>query len=124
VTAERLKKQLSEMPANQQEIIMYGERLWPRPEAALYDYLELRSAIWLFCDLDIHVKAPNIGSKAIVVRYIITHLDLFARHELEGTARAKVENLLGVVSRISRLMARNPDGECRYPPSPKREDEW
>ncbi|HEY1861513.1 MAG TPA: hypothetical protein VGG61_14225, partial [Gemmataceae bacterium] len=123
-TAARLERQLGELPPDQQEILMYGERLWPRPENALYGYKELRSAIWCFRDLERWVQGADIGSRALRIRYIAGHFQSFARHELDGDSQAKSENLAGAISRLSRLLERNPEAECRFPPSPKREDEW
>lgn len=129
LTAKRVEKELSELPADQQEILMYGERLWPRPDNEFYDYKELRSAIWCFRDLNRWLglsRDPSIASRAVGIRLLVGHWYSFAHHELEGEARAKIENMAGAISKLSRLLARNPEAEaeCRFPPSPKREDEW
>jgi hypothetical protein len=50
----------------------------------------------------------------------------FARHELKPEALAKIEKLVGVVHKLSRLLEANPDSDeqtWKFPPEPNREDE-
>jgi hypothetical protein len=47
-----------------------------------------------------------------------------ASHELEGEARGKIIHISGVVSWLSRLREEHPDGQCKFPAPPFREDEW
>jgi hypothetical protein len=126
IAAKQLEKGLTEMAADEQEIIMFGKRLWPSPpESPFYGYRELRSAIWFFCDLDKFIASgQDIESRAITIRLLVGHLHNFSSHELEGVARDRIENLVSVVHTLSRLFAKSPEGECKFPPLPKREDEW
>jgi hypothetical protein len=125
--AARLARQVSAMPAHEEQIVMYGEQLWPRPDNELYGYKEVRSAIWAFLDLDLWIdktRDASPASRALMMRHIVGNFHSFARHELEGAARAKIENVMGVISKLSRLMERNPQGECKFPSPPHSEDEW
>lgn len=108
----------------EQEIVMYGVQLWPRPEQEWYDYKQLRSGIWWFNDLLRWIcPGENIASRALLIRHTIGHLHLFARHEFTGENREKAEKLAGVVLKLSRLLEQNPQGQCRFPPPRNHENE-
>lgn len=109
----------------EQEVIMFGERLWPHPPGnRLHEYRELRTGIWLFQDLQRYLdRSQSDASRAIMIRYLINWVHVFAKHELEGDAHRKIANLCGVVHHLSRIWVENPEGECKFPFTPKREDE-
>jgi hypothetical protein len=110
---------------NEQEVIMYGQKLWPRPPDQFYDYKELRSGIWLFRDLDRWLaRNQSTSARGQMMRHIVGHFHAFASHELAGESRARIERLGGVVSTLSRLMERNPEGECKFLSPVFREKCW
>jgi hypothetical protein len=50
---QRVADALAAMPDNEQEIIMFGERIWPNLDSSSsYDYDQVRAAVWYFHDLN------------------------------------------------------------------------
>ena len=107
---------------------MFGERLWPRPVGAFYDYYQLRTAIWYFNDHNrwLGMNHDNgVDSRARLLRLGTYYLRTFVHHELKGHDGEAMENLFNVTMKLALLMERNPHGECIYPPTPNIEgEEW
>ena len=135
----RTERKIKELPANEQEVVMYGQRLWPRPDGELYNYRQLRSGIWWFRDLNRWLDGTpdsQPSARALKIRHLVNWPHQFARHELspvtckecDDRAREKLEKLIGVVHKLSRLMESNPmsdEREWKFPPEPKSEnEEW
>jgi hypothetical protein len=121
---EKLKTEIKKLPSNEQEVTMYGVTLWPiNNRFGTYNYDQLSTAIWSFNDLDTWIQ-PNQSpeSRAICIRHSLRWNLAFLKRNYsdeEGLRMRKVYTLIGA---LATLMATNPDGECKSPPSPKIEE--
>jgi hypothetical protein len=47
------------------------------------------------------------------------------RHRaLKTEDRAKIKKIFGLIDLLTRLLLKNPDGECKWPPTPVAEGKW
>jgi hypothetical protein len=116
--------------AGQQKIVAFGEVMWPH-EQGLYDYDQIRCAIWLLQDFEILFKAPanqSPGSRADYIKVSMIWLNQYiARMKTTVPAEQHADKMLRVLAmlhKLADLMQRNPTGECVFPYSPKVEGEW
>ncbi len=128
VTERKLTETLRQMPAEQQhEITVFGERLWPCPPTSAYDYDQLRAAIWYFRDINNWLESSHvgrsIGSRALTIRHSTRWPWEYANRAL-GTDRAKMQKVYQLIDHITHLLETNPDGECKWPPTPTSEGQW
>lgn len=115
----------TDSPASEQVIVVFGERLWPAPQPnrfVEYTYAQLCAAIWTFRDLDGLMSGGSPASRGISIRNSTRWVKEFllrANYSVQGEASIlKVYNL---ISGITHLRAERPDGECKFPPTPKVE---
>lgn len=116
------------MPANQSDIVMFGEWLWPAPEAT-YDYDQLCCAIWMFEDLNrwfsLSTVGQGAGSRAQMMRFTTKWISEYINHRSGAyLTYTKITKIYTLIDHLSRLLERNPGGECRVPPTPKIEGQW
>lgn len=116
--------------AGQQRIVVFGELMWPH-EQGLYDYDQIRCAIWVFKDFRAIFHAPpgqHPGSQADYIKVSMIWLNQYiARIQVSEPAERHTHKMLRVLAllhKIADLMQRNPTGECVFPYSPKVEGEW
>jgi hypothetical protein len=125
--AEALAKSKQQMLPSEHEVVMFGERMWPAINAT-YDYDQLRAAIWTFRDLNNWLSASrdgaNAGSRAIIFRLTTKWYSEYADRALKMEDRAKIKKIFGLVDLLTRLLLKNPDGECKWPPTPVAEGKW
>jgi hypothetical protein len=127
---QKVNDALQAMSANEREVIMFGERLWPRVEHRFgtYDYDQLCAAIWYFRDFDDWLQGSASGksprSRAIIIRLSTRWPTEYVDRAIDGESRAKIKKLYQQVHLIARLLEDNPEGECLMPPTPKIEGQW
>lgn len=118
---------VSALPNHQQEIVVFGERLWPAPPSAMYDYDQLRAAVWYFRDintwLESSIVGKTVGSRANTIRHTTKWPWEYASRNLSHD-RAKMQKVYSLIDELTRLMERRPDGECKWPPTPTSEGQW
>jgi hypothetical protein len=125
--ALRIATAVASMPSHEQEVTMFGERLWPN--GGSYSYDQLRAACWYFVDQDSAFKlAPQYAdpmSRAIAVRFSTRWFRQYAEREINDPAsRSKIRQVYDLVDRITLAMERNPAGECIVPSRPTAEGKW
>lgn len=126
----RVDDALRAMPVSQREVIMFGERVWPRVDHRLgsYEYDQLCAAIWYFSDLNSWLESSTSGasakSRAIIIRLSTRWPEEYIDRACDGDARAKMKKVYSLVHTITRLLEDNPGAECVMPPTPKIEGQW
>jgi hypothetical protein len=127
-----LTQKLGQMAENERETIMFGEMLWPRLDErrGIYDYNQLRSAIYIFREFQTLADGQSPGSTRIyakqLMRWFDNYINLFCKAP-DGSTPIEVAGIRAItrlVRLLGDLFAANPDGECRYAPSPHVEGEW
>lgn len=122
--AQKMRQKIEALPSNQQEVIMFGFRLWPKTDNQFYGYDDLRYGIWWFNDLNRWIDTTaDPASRGQMMRHVIGRIHTFSKHCLPVECRAPLEHMFGIVRELSRLMVQNPKGECSYPHAPMSEDE-
>lgn len=122
--AQQIQQKIKALPSNQQEVIMFGFRLWPKTDKQFYGYDDLRYGIWWFNDLNRWIDTTaDPASRGQMMRHVIGRIHTFSKHCLPVECRAPLEHMFGIVRELSRLMVQNPKGECSYPHAPMSEDE-
>jgi hypothetical protein len=129
-----LTQKFGQMAEGERETVMFGERLWPRIDdrRGIYDYNQLRSAIYTFRDVQSLMALANQspGSTRIyakqLMRWLDNYINLFCKAPDRSTPTevAGIRTITRLVGALGDLFAANPDGECRYAPSPHVEGEW
>jgi hypothetical protein len=120
---------LSAMPADQQEIVVYGVRVWPLTDFRLgsYDYYQICTAVWYFRDLDNLLQTRNDnspGSRAILIRFSTKWLELYLKRTHEPAERVRLQRVYQVINMLAGLLEKNPDAECMIPSVPMVEGQW
>jgi hypothetical protein len=120
-----------DLPSEQQEIVMFGQRLWPRTEHQFgtYEYKQLCAAIWYFKGQNEWLACSKVGetpgSRAILMRLSIRWLSEYADVDcVADETRGKVKKVYQLIQMLAGLLERNPNGECVAPSSPKIEGQW
>jgi hypothetical protein len=118
---EAAQQALSSMPSGQPEVIMFGERLWPRTHDRYgsYDFEQLTAAVWTFREFETalcvgHRDQPQ--SRGILIRHSTKFLNEYCNRM--GEAANGMRMVLRLVHLLTTLMVRNPDAECRPMPAP------
>jgi hypothetical protein len=121
----QLDAKLKAMPANETEIVMYGDRLWPCTNGQSYTYDQVRCAIWFFDD---YLRAlsevcyPTPCDKAIAARFSVKwFLEFTSRLE---TDTGELRRVFQLIQHLAGLLQQNSQGECRRPPYPHQEGQW
>lgn len=116
--------------AGQQRIVVFGEEMWPH-EQGLYDYDQIRCAIWIVKDLETLISAPPSTSPVGRADYVKVSLIWLNQYIARLKTRApadrhadKVLRLLAMTHKVADLMQRNPTAECIFPHSPNVEGQW
>lgn len=121
---------LSVLPSNEQEVFVYGVRLWPSTDAAFgsYDYDQLCAAVWYFHDIDGWLQGRRVSndprSRAVIARLSTKWLEAYIARAYRDEPKPKIQKVYQLVHLIARLLEDNPDGEWVIPPSPKVEGQW
>jgi hypothetical protein len=72
VQERRVVEAVASLPANEQEIVMYGKRLWPRlpTDTMTYSYDQIRVAIWTFDEYERQLRFvhKDAASRAQLIR--------------------------------------------------------
>jgi hypothetical protein len=112
---------LVSMPSGQTEVIMFGERLWPRMHDRYgnYDFEQLTTAVWTFREFETalcvgHRDQPQ--SRGILIRHNTKFLNEYCSRM--GEAGNSMRMVLRLVHLLTTLMERNPNAECRPMPAP------
>jgi hypothetical protein len=116
-----VQQALASMPTGQAEVIMFGERLWPRTHDryGTYDFEQLTTAVWTFREFETalcvgHRDRPQ--SRGILIRHSTKFLNEFCSRM--GEAANGMRMVFRLVHLLTALMGRNPDAECRPMPAP------
>ena len=118
------------MPANEQEIIVFGERVWPNPDPdpSSYDYDQVRAAVWYFHDLNGWLEqspiAKNPRARAIYIRNTISWFGQYIGRCDPAHSPHKIKRVFQLVDRFAGLLETSPDAECVLPPPPFIEGKW
>jgi hypothetical protein len=120
---------LQRLPSTECEVIIFGERLWPRPDNATYDFDQLRAAVWYFRDLNTWLSGSrdgaSVGSRALILRLTTKWFGEYVQRAIESSRdQAKIRRVFTLIDQLTRLLERNPEGECRWPPTPTAEGQW
>jgi hypothetical protein len=118
---EAAQQALASMPSGQSEVIMFGERLWPRTHDrhGSYDFEQLTAAVWTFREFETalcvgHRDQPQ--SRGILIRHSTKFLNEYCSRM--GEAANGLRMVLRLVHLLTTLMVRNPDAVCRPMPAP------
>ena len=128
--AEVKRKVVEIKSAGQEECIMFGVQLWPRPgnDYGTYDYDQVRAAAWYFRDFNDWMSQSRIGqspgSRAIYARLSVKWFGEYLVRAYPATEREKMQKVLSLVRTMAGLLEKAPDAECVYPVSPKVEGQW
>jgi hypothetical protein len=105
----------------EQEVFMYGVRLWPQPRFD-YNYYQLTTAVWFFTDLNHSLESnPNYetpAARAQRMRLLLRWPKIYASKQLDGPSRGKQEAIFNLVQELSRFMEDSPEGLCNFPSPP------
>jgi hypothetical protein len=112
---------LSKLSANQQEIIAYGQTLWPYEPNGVndYDWDQVRAACWYFLNLQscLSISTDNSpGSVALTIRTSIKYLLEYCSFREKGLGKAR--DVIRLVKHITFLWDANPEGRCSWPHFP------
>jgi hypothetical protein len=116
---------LSQMPATQAEIVAFGDRLWPSA-SDMYDYDQVRAAVWFFRDLERFLSSgrdSSIKSVALMIRNTIKWLSEYTAYRSD---QKRVYTIFQLVRRITIAWEQNPKSEQKWPPYPMggEEGKW
>lgn len=125
VKTERHATAVRALPLAEQELVMFGQPVWPRPNGnqGEYTYDQARAAIWTFRDYEAwNVMAKeDVESFAKRIRNSQRYLGEFVRRTDREQPIARVYSL---IMWFSRLMEKNPTAECKWPMYPHIEGQW
>ena len=112
---------LSKLPTNQQQIVAYGEILWPYDPNGVndYDWDQVRAACWYFKNLQsaLSISTDNSqGSVALTIRTSIKFLLEYCSFRWKGLER--VRDVIKLVKHITFLWDAHPEGRCNWPHFP------
>jgi len=109
------------MKADEREIIVYGETLWPDISGnGNYDYDQARIAAWIAKDQEGFQCKEEVKSRALIIRLSVKWFSLYAQRADE----MKTRKVCDLVELISRAFEKNPSGECKWPDHPVIEGQW
>lgn len=120
----RTSRALAAMPADEQEVIMFGQRMWPLVPGetiGTYDFRTLQVAIWKFTDLNrwLMLGDKSAHGRAIMIRNSTKWDRHFIGELTKGTDIAiKIDRIYSLVHALCSLMEQHPDGECKEPMTP------
>jgi hypothetical protein len=117
------------LPSAECEIVIFGERLWPRADNATYDFDQLRCAVWYFRDLNTWLSGSrdgaNVGSRALILRLTTKWFGEYVPRAFANSQdQAKIRRVFTLIDSLTRLLEQNPHGECKWPPTPTAEGQW
>ena len=125
VKAERHAVAVKALPLAEQELVMFGHPVWPRPNGnqGEYTYDQARAAIWTFRDYEAwNVMArEDVESLAKRIRNSQRYIGEFVRRTGREQPVARVYSL---IMWFSHLMEKNPTAECKWPMYPHIEGQW
>jgi hypothetical protein len=123
-----IQRKTIELPSTQCEVVMFDEVLWPAPNNAMYDFDQIRAAVWFFRDINTWLEGSrdgtNVGSRAIIMRLTTKWFSEYAQRALSAQDQAKIRRVFILIDQLTRLLERNPDGKCKWPPTPTAEGQW
>ena len=117
VQTQQLAKAVSQLPVTQQQVVVFGETLWPVVDSS-YDYDQLRAAVWYFRNISGLLsdgRDNSIGSIAIGIRQSIKFLSEYATHRSD---QKKMQTIFSLVRNVTILWEQNPKAECKWPMYP------
>jgi hypothetical protein len=112
-----VQKAVSRLPAGQQQVVVYGETFWP-PTDSMYDYDQLRAAVWYFRNVSGLLsdgRDNSVGSVAIGIRQSIKFLSEYATFRSD---QKKMQTIFSLVRNITLVWEQNPNAECKWPMYP------
>jgi hypothetical protein len=125
VVEQRRSTAVAAMPPTEQELMMFGQTVWPRLDIRQgdYDYDQVRAAIWTFRDYESwnQMAKEDTGSHALRIRNSLRYLGEYLQRTDRNNPTAKIFSL---IIWFSRLMEKNPKGECKWPMYPHVEGQW
>ena len=123
--AQKRSAAVAVMPAAEQELMMFGQTVWPRVDInqGEYDYDQIRAAIWTFRDFEAWnvLAKENTESLARRIRNSLRYLGEYLQRTERDNRMAKIFTLM---IWFSHLMEKNPKGECKWPHYPHVEGQW
>lgn len=122
----RVEAAVATLPPGECEIVMFGQRLWPRlnNRQGEYSFRQICAAIWFFSDFDRWSRLNpdnSVGSRAVRVRLAVKWFIEFSMLEDQQN---RIRPVLSLVQWLSRLLEDAPEAICQPPPYPNREGEW
>jgi hypothetical protein len=115
---------IAKMPRGEQEIVMFGDRLWPAGPQDNHDYFQARAAVWYFNEQNRRNDRESIANRAIFIRYSIKWLWEFNQIRGRDPLRGEWNTVFSLIHRIVAAMEKNPAAKCNYPGEPKVELNW
>jgi hypothetical protein len=113
------------MPPLEQELVMFGQTVWPRLDInqGEYTYDQVRAAIWTFRDFEAwnQMAKEDTESHARRIRNSLRYLGEYLLRTDRENPMARIYNLM---SWFSHLMEKNPKAECKWPMYPHIEGQW
>jgi hypothetical protein len=125
VIAEKRSVAVKSLPVTEQELMMFGQTVWPRLgiNQGEYTYDQVRAAIWTFRDYESwnQMATEDTGSHALRIRNSLRYLGEYLQRTDRNNPMAKIFSL---ILWFSHLMEKSPNGECKWPMYPHVEGQW
>jgi hypothetical protein len=126
----RAVEAVSKLPSDEQELTMYGVRVWPRdPNKASYTYDQIRAAIWTFDEHERQLSlatSNSAASRAIIIRHSTNFMTQYVSREprIDAEARSAIKAVYSLIHTLANLLESNPAGVCKKPYHPTTEGQW
>lgn len=121
----RKDKQLADAKAAMKdmetEVVIFGERFWPRLGNIEYGYDQLAAAAFFFDDADRMARLSgdrSPKSRSMKIRHALKWLLQYLNRLPHSTERDAIKRVYQLVELICRSMERDPDGACMLPLRP------
>ena len=130
VVEQRAVAKVAALPSREQEIIMYGLRLWPVVDGSTHTYDQARAACWSFNDINrlcelSKAHGDDARARGQQIRFSTRWYSQFVdRAVTDLESRHAINGVYALVHAISFAMEKNPDGEIKSPMRPYSEGKW
>jgi hypothetical protein len=123
--AKEVQVAVAQMLPGQQQIVTYGETMWPASvNGSSYDYDQIRAACWHFRSIqNLLVNSPqnsSVQSEALLIRDSLKWISEYATHLGK---QEKMSRIFKLVRAISFSLEKNAKGECKWPHHPHGNEE-
>jgi len=118
---KKIEEAIKRLPQDQQEIVAYGETMWPcSPYQSPYDYDQIRAAAWTFKCVEGMLRIGNQQSSAesigIMIRHLVKFLLEYAMHREPSLKKMVI--VIQLVKNISIAYQKDPSASCKWPNFP------